>query len=183
MNQLKLATYLVGMVLSSSQLFSQTSIGPSFSTYYNFKTLHYAPSANIQLGNHALYAGPDFVSVLKPLGDPVNSYEKNAVGVQFGYNYTFFTKNKFSLLCDFHYSIYKYQTKIVAMSATTDAHRYVVENSLALAANYHLTKGLSIYAGAGINSYDGFFLLIEHSSATCFVGVKYQFGLDGKAKE
>jgi len=177
MNQLRLATYLVGMMLFSSQLFSQTSIGPSFSTYYNFKTLHYVPSFNIQFDKHGFYIGPDVVSVLKPLGDPINSYKKNAVGVQFGYNNTFFTKNKFSLLCDFHYSIYKYQTKIVAMSTTTDAYRYVVENSLALACNYQLTKGLSIYAGAGINSYEGFFLLLEHSTATCFAGVKYQYGL------
>jgi hypothetical protein len=175
MNYLKIVFIALVTFFLSMRVSSQTSIGPSFSTYYNFKTLHYAPSVNVQFDNHAVYIGPDVVSVLKPLGDPVNSYEKNAVGVQFGYNYTFFTKNKFSLLCDFHYSIYKYQTKIVAMSATTNAYRYVVENSFALAGNYQLTEGLSIYAGAGINSYDGFFLLIEHSSATCFAGVKYQF--------
>jgi hypothetical protein len=183
MNYLKIVFIALVTFFSSMRVSSQTSIGPSFSTYYNFKTLHYAPSVNVQFDNHAVYIGPDVVSVLKPLGDPVNSYEKNAVGVQFGYNYTFFTKNKFSLLCDFHFSMYNYQTITYTWFTMTPSNRLIIENSFAFAANYQFTKGLSVYAGAGINSYDGFFLLLEHSSATCFAGMKYQFALNGKAKE
>lgn len=175
MNHPKTVIVVVVAFLLAVGATSQTSIGSSFSTYYNFKTVHYSPGVIFQLGDHALYVGPDFISVLQPLGDPVNSYEKNAVGMQFGYDYTFYRKNKFSFLCDFHFSMYNYQTKVIAMYSTTHSNRLMVENSLAAAANYQITKGWSVYAGAGLNSYDGFFLLLEHSSATCFAGVKYQF--------
>lgn len=176
MNHLKIALLYVGFGFLTGQLFSQkSSVGVSFPTYYTFKTVHYSPAFFFQMENHAIYAGPDVISVIKPLGDPINSYEKGAVGLQFGYAYTFFQKNKLSFFGDFHFSMYNYQTNVAAMFTTTKANRLVVENSLAIAANYQVTKGLSVYAGAGINSYDGFFLLLEHSSATCFAGVKCQF--------
>ncbi|MDH4474495.1 MAG: hypothetical protein QE487_17950 [Fluviicola sp.] len=162
MNHLKIILFYIGFVFFSRQVFSQnSSLGASFSTYYNFKTVHYSPGAIVQFGNHALYAGPDFVSVLQPLGDPINAYEEKATGLQFGYDYTFFIRNRLSVLFDLHFSMYNYQTITYTWFTMTHSNRLIIENSLAFAANYQLTKGLSVYSGAGLNSYDGFFCYLN----------------------
>ena len=169
---------IVGTIFSPHNLYSQNKpLSLSFSSYYTVKSLHFSPSLNYQFKLHAFYAGPDFISILKPFGDPVNTFEPRSIGVQLGYNYIFSIKNKWSFLCDFHFSIYPYKTNHYTWFEYSNHTRIIVENSLSFGVNYRLRDRLSVYCTAGLNSYDGFFLLIENSSIACMGGFKYYFSL------
>lgn len=149
-----------------------------YSTYYNYKVLHFTPNLSFGIGNHDIYIGPEYNYIAKSfLVDSEDKIEKNNWGLNLGYKY-YFSKiaPNTSLYGQFNFSVYnlwsyEYQH---GYPYVTKNKTLIVENTALLGLRYQLGQKVFLISGVGIGSYDGFFLMVESFIPSVAVGIEYK---------
>lgn len=182
---IKILSSLLYIFLLSNLLFGQkmtpsiANWGLRYSFYHNYKVLHHSPVVTLDYKNHNLYVGPEFSTVLKTIkGDPIDKFEKNAYGVNFGYRYTF-NKNcakKLTLFGQLNFSIYKVRVNITQMGphSPVQIKQLIIENTGSFGLNYKITKGISLFTGVGFGSFDMFFMVVDSFTPSGYAGISIQ---------
>src|SRR3989339_289395 len=146
---------------------------------YSYKTTHLAITFNLFLKKHCIYLGPEYTKILinPPVGDPVNKYDTNSLGLNLGYRYLFNTnfQRLFGFL-QFNYAIYKnsYNEHQLGPPGITKRNRILVENTGTIGLNYKLNKKIFINSSIGIGSFAGFFLIFVNVIPSIYFGIEYR---------
>lgn len=157
---------------------SNIHFGIGYYFYYNYKMLHNVPSFSLGIRQHNISLGFQSTTVLKPLGDPMDSYKKKSYGVNFGYRYLLTDQQqKIVPFTQLNFSIYqlKYIEHQKGLPLSTKRQRLIVENTVSIGLNYNLSKHLKLYSGIGFGSFDVFFLMFESYLPTSYIGLEYKF--------
>ena len=151
--------------------------GIKLTQHINYPILHTTPSISIYLKNNNFYIGPEYTKFLKqPSGDPVDMWEKDYWGLNFGYRRKFISTLKSTqMFVQINFSIYEvsYIEFQKGPPYSTNHKRTIVENSGGLGINQRVFKQVEIYAGIGIGSTNGFFLMFDSFIPHSFIGIEY----------
>jgi len=174
---------IVLLILAAHNLSAQNHyIGVSAAGYYTFKTAHAAPAVTYTYKRHNLYAGPDFVSLLGPIADEAVIYRNSASGIQFGYGYDLYRSERLAVFFRMHFSVYNYRTIATYHSGPQEQSNTITESSGMFGVSYSFGKHFKAFAGAGGNSFSGFFLIFENYRAIGFAGLSYSLPLSKNRK-
>lgn len=157
---------------------SSLNFGIRYSFFYNHKVIHHIPDFSLDIEQHNIYIGVQATNVLKPLGDPVDNYEKKSYGINFGYRYLFIDKKKKLVpFTQFNFSIYqvKYIEYQHGPPFSMERQTLIVENTASIGIDFNPIKHIHIYSGIGFGSFGGFFLLIDSFTPNSYVGLEYKF--------
>ncbi len=152
-------------------------IGGSF--HYDYKVSHYALVFNTYIKQNNIYAGPMYTSVYENMtGDPVNTYDDHAYGLNVGYRY-FIGKRKKDLkpFIQIEFMIFwqEYYEQQLGPPNVTEHTRIIVENTISVGIDYTINSGLHVSGGLGFGSYDGLFLIFNNFTPTSYIGIEYRF--------
>ena len=179
-----MTVFLVLLLILPMGVFSQdttrTSIGfgVRYSFYYNYKVIHHTPCFSLDIRRHNVYAGFQATSIIKPIGDPVDVYEKNTYGINLGYRYTLSNNpSAFHPFAQLNFSVYQieYIEYQQGPPFSTLRKKLVVENTASIGLEYVPFKWLRIFSGIGFGSFSGFFLVVDSFTPTSYIGVEYKF--------
>ncbi len=157
----------------------ENNFGIRYSYYYNNNIVHHTPTLFVGLKRHNLYIGPEYSIILNPIkGDPTDTYEKSTWGLNVGYRY--YSKElakNFSLFGQFNFSLYQinYTVYQIGPPFTNEHSELIVENTATIGADYKLFNSFNLFAGIGIGSYGGFFLLLDEFTFSSYMGIQYKF--------
>lgn len=173
-----LFTLFCGKIYCQDTTKSIKSFCIGYSTYYNYKVLHYTPNFSLGFGKHNIFIGPEYNYISKTIkGDPVDIYEKSNWGLNLGYKY-YFSKiiSNLRLFGQFKFSIYqlRYDEYQHGPPYITKHKELIIENTATIGVNYKLFKKTFLFSGVGIGSYNGFFLMINSFTPSVFVGIEYR---------
>lgn len=157
---------------------SRIDFGVRYSFYYNYKVMHHIPCFSMDIGQHNVYLGAQATNILKPLGDDVDVYEKNSYGVNFGYRYMFFNKQKKIIpFTQFNFSIYqvKYWEYQKGPPFLTERLKLIIENTASFGIDFNPINHIHIFSGIGFGSFGGFFLLLDSFTPCSYAGLEYKF--------
>lgn len=153
-------------------------VGIKLTQHFNYPILHMAPTLSIYKKNHNVYIGPEYTILRKnPLGDPIDTWEKTAWGLNFGYRYIInsFWENT-NLFVQINFSIYQVKSKEYQLGPpfVTVHKNTIIENTGDLGCKLRLCKQLEIFGGMGIGSTNGFFLMIDQFIPHAFLGIEFK---------
>lgn len=165
----------------SENIIAQTKkvkIGLQFNSFYDYKVMHQNVTALFNFNKHNFYLGPQLTTILKPIYDPVDIYERNSFGFNAGYRYSITTKyEKLKPFVSIDFAIFKvkYLENQLGLPFTTKNNKMVLENRIHFGLTYLPFNKLFFNVGLGFGSYDGFFLLIDNFTPSSFIGIGYKF--------
>lgn len=186
LKRLILFTILVLELTSiSNKLYCQDSskknlqLSARYSFYHNYKIMHHSPVIVIIFDKHNFYFGPEYSLILKRIkGDPVDIYEKESFGINFGYRYYWGEKAKrLNVFSQLNYAIFKVKYKEYQHGPpfVTEHKDLIIENTISLGVDYNIWNNFHVYSGAGIGSFAGFFLITDAFLPTSYIGLEYVF--------
>ena len=111
-------------------------------------------------------------------GDPVDIYEKESFGINFGYRYYWGEKAKrLNVFSQLNYAIFKVKYKEYQHGPpfVTEHKDLIIENTISLGVDYNIWNNFHVYSGAGIGSFAGFFLITDAFLPTSYIGLEYVF--------
>ena len=145
----------------------------------NYPISHSIIAINFSKMNHNIYLGPNYTHLFNNYfgNESVNDYEKDSIGINFGYQYIIDSKWKrtnFFLQIDF--SVYKlnnkeYQGLFIGIK---DEEMIIIENNGSIGINYKVSDNIELMGGIGIGSPEYFFLMINRFLPHSFIGLKYR---------
>ncbi len=155
-------------------------IGLNYVQQINYPISHSILGLNLNKRNHNIYMGPNYTRLFNNYfcDELVNDYEKNFIGINFGYRYIVDSKwEKTNLFLQLDFSIYKvkyseYQGHFIGI---IDKEKVIIENNGSIGVNYKISNKIEIFGGIGIGSPAGFFLMIEYFLPHSFIGIEYRF--------
>ena len=172
------------LIYSQIEVFSQDTtqsrlgVGVRYSFFYNYKVAHHIPCLSLDIRQHNIYLGAQATTILKPLGDPVDIYEKNAYGINVGYRYLLVDSHKRLVpFTQLNFSIYqvKYTKYQKGPPFSTPSQTRIVENTASFGIDFKPIKHIHIFSGIGFGSFGGFLLLIDYFTPNSYVGLEYKF--------
>jgi hypothetical protein len=115
-------------------------VGIKLTQHCNYPILHMAPTLSIYKKNHNVYIGPEYTILRKnPFGDPIDTWEKTAWGLNFGYRYIINSFwEKANLFAQFNFSIYQVKSKEYQLGPpfVTVHKNTIIENTGGLGVNF-----------------------------------------------
>lgn len=177
--------FVIVLMSISNKLYSQDSIKKNlelsarYSFYYNYKIIHHSPVFTIKFNKNNFYFGPEYSLILKLIkGDPVDVYEKESFGINFGYRYFWGEETKrLKAFSQLNYAIFKVKYKEYQHGPPfVTEHKYlIIENTITIGVDYKIWKNFHVFSGAGIGSFAGFFLIIDAFTPSSYIGIEYSF--------
>lgn len=158
---------------------SKISLGARYAFVCNVKIAHHKLCFTLMYRQHDFYIGGQYSPVLKPFwGDGTRTlYDDHTFGLNTGYKYYFFrSPKKIRLFAQLDFSIYqiRYQTWGLG-PGVTNQKEIIIENTALVGMDWNIYKGLYLFAGAGIGSYDKFFLMLDSFIPSFQAGLEYRF--------
>ncbi|MCF8371881.1 MAG: hypothetical protein K9H64_09675 [Bacteroidales bacterium] len=154
-------------------------IGIILSQQFNYPLRHTSPGISLSKRNHNLWLGPEYTLLLEnPPGDPIEVYKKNCLSLGIGYRYIFNSSWKninLFLQTNFSFVQVEYKEYQLGPPFVTNRTKIIVENTMAVGANYQLPGNFELFGGIGFGSYDFFLMALEHFIPHATVGVEYIF--------
>lgn len=152
--------------------------GHNFNQVQWNRVAHHTLNAVVGIKGHRIYLGPQYSTISPVEAERPYPYDSNTFGGNFGYQYFFIPEaRRLDFFAQLDFSIYRvtYYGHQLGPPYETSSKKLVVENVGSLGMDYRISNGLSVFAGAGVGSYSGFFLLLETFTPTAYAGLEYRF--------
>lgn len=131
------------------------------------------------IAQHRIFLGPQYTYFSGHLYDPNDAFQKNAFGLNFGYQYHYLIKNKLentSIITRLSFSLYEYKTTEFSLGSGNIRNvNTILENNLYVGFQKQFHNKLYLQGGIGLGSTDGFFLMLQSFmlSSTFGFGIKF----------
>lgn len=155
-----------------------SKVSPRFGIKYSFvhhvKLYQHVPSLTVELGRHNLSLGASFSRFLKPISDPVDTYDNWAKGFQIGYRYSIGNNEKFKPFVQFYYAVVNqaYHETQHGLPRATENTRWILMNTLSFGLSYNAHQHFSLFSGIGFGSLDGFVFILNRVIPSAYVGIE-----------
>ena len=145
---------------------------------YNFRIMHHIPVFSFNINNHNFYAGPQYSYLFQPKPIANEIYENNSLGFNLGYRY--YSKElikNLQIFSQFNFSIFQIRYKEYQNGPpfVNEHRKLIIENTATIGMDYKLFNSFNLFAGIGIGSYGGFFLMINYFNLSNYIGIEYKF--------
>lgn len=137
--------------------------GAKVGTQYNYKLMHNVVALTLEYQKSKFFIGLEHTCFFKNYYDQGERYEKNALGLSFGYNYTFMTVVKTSFYLQTAFSVFpaKYSYYQMGLADWVQHNEWVIQNTASVGIRYKLGKNVSVLLDGGFGSLQGFFLMLD----------------------
>lgn len=150
--------------------------GAKPTTQYNYKLMHNAIALNLNYKNSNFFIGPEHTHFFSNYYGWGARYEKNALGIYFGYNYSFKTIDRFSIFLQTAFSIFpsNYSYYQMGPAEWIEHKEWVVQNTASIGTRFKMDNHIRLLLDAGFGSLQGFFLMVDTFVPTVALSLEFE---------
>lgn len=137
--------------------------GVKVGTQYNYKLMHNTVALTLEYKESVFFIGPEHTRFFNNYYELGERYDRNALGLTFGYKYTLKTMAKTSFYLQTAFSVFpaKYSFYQMGLADWVQHIEWVIQNTASVGIRYKLGKNVSFLLDGGFGSLKGFFLLMD----------------------
>ena len=159
----------------SAQKKTTIGFGAKLATQYNYKLLHNTAALNLNYKNSNFFIGPEHTHFFSNYYDGRTHYEKNALGLYFGYNYSFKTIDRFSFFLQTAFSIFpsNYSYYQMGLAEWIQHKEWIVQNTASIGTRFKVDNHIRLLLDAGFGSLQGFFIMVDTFVPTVALSIEF----------